>query len=500
MSDYIFYSAPAELSKEEDPHKLHLARLTFELMERKRLLALVDEMSQKKKLFMDAVAKKTKQIEDIAGHVELITNAVLPLQNTLNISTLWCRDARAELLPRSLFLLYNCALTYLTVNPDCLQIQIEGEKIVNTASVVEKDPFERDSVFLVLKFFTPNKHDECVIQFHHLKNLNLVSLNITSASLNNIDNHSLLSHLMVPDDTGTVLPVGKHDIAFPRAANMFNYRSHGFVYKWVQSICGIYLPGFCDSPFSPEVESNHELIVAANRKCVFLFFELAEAIQYRILQRNAILQQVLHLEKTEFGCDLSMLPQPVSKLHSFARLTEAEFFTRLKDFNHPLFPAIKLHPETNRFGASYFSLVCSRKAVEEVEVLIKITTRYPVDPPIFYVRFLKNIGKIGLPEFNSKMDASAYKVANDSFHSELEFAAIEIQDALNSSSETIIQDFFAESASNSKKLFVFTFLIAKLLFCIDIFEDGIEHGRSFVPSRGSHAYHFRITRGTLIFE
>eukprot|EP00899_Mesostigma_viride_P004832 jgi/Mesvir1/1434/Mv14429-RA.1 len=97
-----------------DPHKLMLARLTYELQQRKSLCARLAELKARRAALVDGIGAKRRFHEALPGQLKALKKATAPMQQELGmpISAAAKSQRLAELLPSPLFILYSQLLAY----------------------------------------------------------------------------------------------------------------------------------------------------------------------------------------------------------------------------------------------------------------------------------------------------------------------------------------------------------------------------------------------------
>lgn len=108
----FYANAPKSLSKEEvtkdNPHELKLARLSWELVQRKELAAKLKQLELSKETITKDIEAKKEQLCNLTPHLKSILEATKPLQNLLNIPVDKTKKMHelAQSLPRTLYILY----------------------------------------------------------------------------------------------------------------------------------------------------------------------------------------------------------------------------------------------------------------------------------------------------------------------------------------------------------------------------------------------------------
>ncbi|XP_076645994.1 THO complex subunit 5 isoform X2 [Halictus rubicundus] len=119
VSEEEFYKeAPENISRPEiakhNPHQLRLARLEWELTQRKQLSALCDELTESKKAVALSIESKQSRLDNLAPQLYSILEASKPLQESLGLPLDRIRQEhhKATLLASPLYVLYAKASAY----------------------------------------------------------------------------------------------------------------------------------------------------------------------------------------------------------------------------------------------------------------------------------------------------------------------------------------------------------------------------------------------------
>ncbi|CAI4222223.1 unnamed protein product [Auanema sp. JU1783] len=91
-SEEDFYSsAPEEVSKPEitknDEHAKHLARLSFELMQRKQLTCTLDEQEGRRSVLISDINGKEQRLKSLRPKIENLLKAAKPVQDVLELGS-----------------------------------------------------------------------------------------------------------------------------------------------------------------------------------------------------------------------------------------------------------------------------------------------------------------------------------------------------------------------------------------------------------------------------
>lgn len=130
-----FYDeAPVEIARPEqtrnDEHSRRLARLEWELQQRKQLASMCTELQLQKKLAAKHIDSKTDRLESLAPHLESLLRATRPLQEALSlpVEDTWKVNRVARLLPAPLYMAYENLSAYAEACDMLLVAKINGDE------------------------------------------------------------------------------------------------------------------------------------------------------------------------------------------------------------------------------------------------------------------------------------------------------------------------------------------------------------------------------------
>ncbi|XP_076244941.1 THO complex subunit 5 [Calliopsis andreniformis] len=135
VSEEEFYKeAPENISRPEitrnNPHQLRLARLEWELTQRKQLAALCDELTESKKAVASSIESKQSRLDNLAPQLHSILEASKPLQESLGLPLDKVRQEhyKATLLASPLYILYAKASAYRDAYDNTIVVKVEGDE------------------------------------------------------------------------------------------------------------------------------------------------------------------------------------------------------------------------------------------------------------------------------------------------------------------------------------------------------------------------------------
>ncbi|GAB0099490.1 THO complex subunit 5 [Sergentomyia squamirostris] len=129
----FYETAPTEISRPDktktDEHARRLARLEWELQQRKELTALYKSLQAEKELIIEDIGSKSERLSCLAPRLHTLLKATRPLQEALDmeIEKDWEIQRFARLLPHPLYLFYSNAQGYADACDKKMTVTIEGD-------------------------------------------------------------------------------------------------------------------------------------------------------------------------------------------------------------------------------------------------------------------------------------------------------------------------------------------------------------------------------------
>ncbi|XP_075221314.1 THO complex subunit 5 isoform X2 [Lycorma delicatula] len=285
----FYKEAPEKITRPEvtkfDSHQLKLARLEWELNQRKRLAAQCHELQAEKETVATAIQKKKTHIDDLAPMLKDILAVTKPVQENLGL----CSAPRhklhqmAYLLPHPLYFLYvqadahreacdkNISVTVMgdeeeaqrlhrTVSDDLSQDDSDSDNQEEIGKRHHRkksrtDRHEERKKQLLMKHplsvnitITLKSGDSIYLTFWYLINLHIVSIKVKVTLVeaqSSICGSQLISgeHILAdlfPDDKGLESPnVANHYQLKQVGIDGYNSSQLGLAYIWAQRICGL---------------------------------------------------------------------------------------------------------------------------------------------------------------------------------------------------------------------------------------------------------------------
>ncbi|XP_037042717.1 THO complex subunit 5 homolog [Bradysia coprophila] len=147
ISEEEFYAqAPENIAQSgktsNDEHARRLARLSWELQQRKELAAMCKELEKQKELVAQDNETKTNLRDSLKPRLEALLKSTKPLQEALNMNFEedWKVQKIASLLPRPLYLVYANLCAYSEACDNQLSVTINGDEI-DAKNLEEIDKF-----------------------------------------------------------------------------------------------------------------------------------------------------------------------------------------------------------------------------------------------------------------------------------------------------------------------------------------------------------------------
>lgn len=427
-----FYSeAPPEVSKpditKDNPHQQMLARLDWELQQRKKLASQKESIVKKKVLIEEEIKKKTDYLGSLKPRLDTIMKATLPVQDfmgmPIEMERIQCETA--QFLPRPLYVLFVQAKAYHDACDKKMLVEIvgdiqeaknfynqendkveESDESENEIDIPEeednkhrkhkkekeKSRLEEQRKSLLRKHPLSIRMDirckdgfEISLQLYHIPKLHICTVNVsldfseehqgpTVAATSLLSNSQILKDLMC-DDAGlhSPDPTNSHLLQKLGMKDVASYiEDIGLPYYWVQWICGLhYLP---DEPI--------KTYVAESAVSYQHLQGVIKAIKARITTRLTLQKQLVQLEKL-------MVPHPERK--SAWSNFPAKVVSQLVSWKCLSFEEFKLLPFTEECiemelvdkNCAFYRAFIARDDVLDVAVVIYDS--YPTYPPLFLV-------------------------------------------------------------------------------------------------------------------
>ncbi|CAI9539106.1 unnamed protein product [Staurois parvus] len=333
-----FYSeAPSEISKPDitsgDPHQQTLARLDWELEQRKRLAEKYKESLASKEKILKEIEVKKEYLNSLQPQLHNIMQASLPVQEYLSMP-FDCMHKQYEIarhLPAPLYVLFVQASAYSQACDKKLLVTIEGN--VEEAKALFKPPDDSQddesdsdaeeeqttkrrrptlgvqlddkrkemlkkhplSVYLQVKCKDGSSLN---LSFFFLMNLSILTVKAKVTPASELSNAISAGDLLNPDSVLSCLYPGDNGKKTPNPANRYQFDKVGILdlceyiselghpYLWVQTMGGLHFP--TDHP-QPSVVADNALSASHMEKTIHL-------LRSRLQSRLSLHKQFASLE------------------------------------------------------------------------------------------------------------------------------------------------------------------------------------------------------------
>ncbi len=413
--------APEELKqKNVDSHTLHLARLEWELRQRKQLEEEVKSAESVKKSCEEEIVSKRETLEKLQPMLKSIVEATQPLYSQLNIP-LQANDsthALAQYLPRPLYVLYVQTISYRHATKANFNVRIIGNvedvKLfeLNAKEEEEEDNEEQDdeelrrkskksrhrksvsqaatvsaktsgfnklvsSHPLTVEISFINNESTLILNFNYILRLEIISVKVCvnqkeSLNHNEVINESLLSHLLSETDDGlnSPNPANDHVIKFYGVENFSSLVNQiGFGYEWSQRLAGLDF-------------ISRDMKISSNEVSISSMDLIIKAIVERFQSRLTLQQQLCELDRSLISLPKELVAltssQIICNIKKFKELNKEEFVknSRLED-------AIDLN--IVNINNSFLYRAKLERGSASLSALILIPYDYPKNPPFFHL-------------------------------------------------------------------------------------------------------------------
>lgn len=422
-----FYStAPSNISKpdvtKKDVHKQTLARLDWELEQRKRLSEkLKDAQSAKKDIAAD-IEKKREYLESLQPKLGTILNATKPVQEYLDMPFDEVREQHrmAHYLPQPLYVLYMQATAYHEACDKKMKVIIQGDAEVaktmeTAASDVEEDSdsdqedteksngkrrrrgsndrrgetrqklLKKHPLSIVITI-TGKDGSSLDMTFYYIIALNIVTVSlglnisnvVSSISGGDLLSTDLVLNCLYPGDTGNNSPNPGNEFILNKLAlgEFAQYvKDLGRPYKWVQTLCGLdFVNTVTGSGKCSDVKAQTALSGSHIEETI-------KRLRTRISARLALQKVLSSLERNTipiYSEDLAMFPAKILvRLRDWQRGTYADYCEL------PYTDAIQSADLVNETDMIFFGVL--ERGSAKMTFHVVVSADYPATAPIFAV-------------------------------------------------------------------------------------------------------------------
>ncbi|CAN7984854.1 unnamed protein product, partial [Ixodes hexagonus] len=420
----FYREAPPQVSRraetDADPHQLTLARLQWELEQRKQLSKKLKGMESMKQSYQKEIEKKKECIDNIQPTLHSILEATHPLHAELGLplQTHQLEHAHAEYLPRPLYVLYVQTSAYREAYGKSFDVSIEGnveESKALLAPVEEKpgksfgesDPEESTkgkrhrrttrggSTSNTAKLL--HKHPLSVVLEMQLKGY---TLQMTFAYVIPLHIVTVVAKVMEPHGTSCGVSAGPalsppsvldnllgadSGTSSPNPANHFQLKKNGLEdfstvvcevgkpYRWAQRLSGLkFLETAGASGSSGAPVASHEVGRA-------FVEQVATAVRLRFSARVALYEQLLSLEKGIVTVPPSMVDHFPTKVTSALKLWTQ--VSREEVEGHPSYCMMEELGLVTGDELAYQAIL--RRGSAMLKAFVLLGYNYPSEAPLF---------------------------------------------------------------------------------------------------------------------
>ncbi|CAH1401493.1 unnamed protein product [Nezara viridula] len=415
-----FYDkAPASISKPEvtkvDEHKLQLARLEWELTQRKELATLLNDLEDKRSHITEQIEKKEKDLNSLAPLIKEVLVVTQPLQDKLGISpfkTLPMSDY-TSLLPEPLYFLYIQAIAFSDACDKDISVDIKGSvsearrvkshqyreevktseedsELEEGSSSGTKKNFEagRQKLFtkhplsVILKILLKDG-SKLDLQFNYYLNLHILTvipvLNLASSSSHGLLNSTTLLSNLFQGDSGVESPNLKNYYQLKKVGlECFNTEKYGTPYVWVQKMGGLNFIGI-DGKVEPKQDVSRAnmpvIIKELKRRCHYRLSLISLMEDFE----RGVIAPPKDMRSIKLCCSLKAW-----KCSSWLEISENSSLSHLKD-------SCFISPND-----MFFKGVVSRDDAK-LNMYISVKCDYPLSPSVIFMEM-----ECGNEKFTSK--------------------------------------------------------------------------------------------------
>ncbi|XP_054718648.1 THO complex subunit 5 homolog B-like [Uloborus diversus] len=336
--DEFYKDAPESISNPKvtkvDPHELTMARLMWELEQRKQFALKLKEAEIAKEEHKQKIKKLKDQLSNVLPTLQSIIEAAEPLQSKLGMpfQAMHVKHKAAKFLPKPLYILYLHACAYRESLDRKIQIAIEGNideaknlqlktedlseesgesdqeenvdlsmhrrSVTSRKDDTSKDIFKKHPMTVLLT--VESKDAKIILEFKYLFHLQIVTVSVVSVSpqhgssdaLGNLLKWDTFLNCLFPGDTGRETPNHANQFLlrkFGCEEMPFANETTGWPYVWAQHVSGL---GF----LTPQDEE----ITDMKRQWKLSFYHIentVQSIRSRLISRFQLRQQIISLDQ-----------------------------------------------------------------------------------------------------------------------------------------------------------------------------------------------------------
>ncbi|XP_064612644.1 THO complex subunit 5 homolog [Liolophura sinensis] len=435
--DKFYREAPKEISKptetEKNLHKQTLARLDWELEQRKRLSTQLQESENSKEQIENEIREKRDQLESLQPKLRDILQSTKPVQEYLCMpfDKICEQHEIASHLPLPLYVLYMQSSAYKEACDKYLTVTIEGDYQAAKGSnwdnmVLDEDSdseteeqekakskrrrkthderhstakdriFRKHPLFITLEIRCKDG-SSLQLSFTYIVMLNIVTVGVKvqaagDTNLNSISGGDLLSPDSILDD----LYPGDHGNNTPNPANHYDLRRVGSTdfsehichtgkpYRWAQWLGGL------------QFLADTEQVKARSTVSASYMQETIRLLRQRLKARLALLKQLISLERYSVPVSSehqNLFPTKIlSQLTSWRRSTYADFISLP-------YTQTAIDSGLAEEADIFFTAVVDRGSAKLTSQIV-LKPDYPSSAPFFLVHVHWKTERTGLTDFH----------------------------------------------------------------------------------------------------
>ncbi|KAM6965734.1 THO complex subunit 5 homolog [Aplochiton taeniatus] len=416
----FYQEAPKEITRphitESDPHQLTLARLDWELEQRKRLAEKYKDSQASKEKIQKSIEVKKEHLSSLQPGLNAIMEASLPVQEYLSMpfEQTQRQTEIARHLPASLYVLLVQACAYGQACDQKLSVSICGD--VDEAKALSKPPedsqddesdsdaeeeqektkrrrptvggqlddkrremLKRHPLSLCLDLKC--KEDSVLhLFFYYLMNLNIMTAKAKVSTATDLSTAISAGELLNADTLLNCLYADDQGLETPNPANRYQFDKVGIVsfadyveelghpYLWVQSLGGLQFPS--DAPGAGRVGSS---LSASHMESTM------KLLRGRVQSRLALHKQFSSLEHSiipvSSECQNLFPAKVVSRLARWTTITHQEY-TELSFTQHVCDSGLAKETEM-------FFVAVVERGTARLQAAVVLSPRYPDVSPLF---------------------------------------------------------------------------------------------------------------------
>uniref|UniRef100_A0A4W5MIM1 THO complex 5 n=1 Tax=Hucho hucho TaxID=62062 RepID=A0A4W5MIM1_9TELE len=410
--DEFYQEAPPEVSRtpltKDDTHQLTLARLDWELEQRKRLAEQYKESLSSKEKIQKGIEVKKEHLSSLQPGLNAIMQASLPVQEYLSMpfEQTQRQTEIARHLPPSLYVLLVQASAYGQACDKSLSVSISGD--VDEAKALSKPP--EDSQGKTAKRRRPTtggqlddkrremlkRHplslcldlkckDGSVLHlfFYYLMNLNIMTVKAKVSTSTDLTGAISAGYLLNSDTLLSCLYANDQGRETPNPSNRYQFDKVGISsfgdyvaelghpYLWVQSLGGLKFPS------------------DASEVCVALPFSLsASHMESTMKLLRGRVQSRLALHKQFSSLEHSIVPVSSECQHLFPAKVLSRL-ARWTTITHQEYTSLVFTQHVSEAGLAretdLFFMAVLERGTARLQAAVVLNPRYPVISPLFAV-------------------------------------------------------------------------------------------------------------------